>query len=98
MTEGSGGVDAVPMNEAGKIYEPVFIAASVAEAEFAERLLAQEEIEYLVRPQEFIGGALSRAAYEGVVFEVLAGQAGYCRSLFSQRGLDRGVVTEDNHV
>ncbi len=73
---------------------PIFIAASVSEAEFVEKLLEREGIEYQVTPEAFLGGALSgRVCYQGLLFEVSGGQAQYCRDLLTRAGLERGVVS-----
>ena len=77
---------------------PVFIAASVAEIGRAEKLLDSESIEYSVRPHEFLRGTLFAACQMGVLFEVRAGQAEYCRKLFAQSGLENGVVGPDDDV
>ena len=71
--------------------EPVFIAGSVAEAEFVEKLLDSEGIDYSLSPEPYmkmIGGV----CLQGLLFEVIPGQAGYCRNLIAQRGLARGVI------
>ena len=72
--------------------EAVFIAASVAEAKFVEDLLETEEIEYEVRPEVFARMPLSGACFQGLLFEVLSGQAEYCRALIRRAGLARGLV------
>jgi hypothetical protein len=71
--------------------EPVFIAANVREAEFIERLLEEEGIEYEVRPEVYTKGPAG-VCLQGLMFEVLEGQAPYCRKLFADRGLKAGVV------
>lgn len=72
--------------------EPVFIAANVAEAEFVENLLETEGIDFDLTPEPFLHDNLSNACYTGLLFEVLPGQAPYCRHLLRARGLGRGVV------
>lgn len=72
--------------------EGVFIAANVAEAELAERLLEEEGIEFELRPEAFLRGVVTGACLQGLLFEVLRGQAGYCRRLLVDAGLERGVV------
>ena len=72
----------------------VFIAASVAEVTLAENLLAEEGIEYEVRPEAFVKEPLGGACLLGVLFEVRQGQAAYTRQLFRSRGLERGVIEE----
>ena len=73
---------------------PIFIAASVAEIDFVEKLLEAEGIEYEVRPEAFVQEPLSGACMQGVMFEVMTGQAAYCRKLLAQRGLARGVIED----
>lgn len=75
-----------------KSVEPVFIAANVDEAEFVERLLEREGIEFESTPEAFLKGALSGVCCQGLMFEVLRGQAEYCRRMLSDAGLGRGVV------
>jgi hypothetical protein len=71
--------------------EPIFIAANVREAEFIERLLEEEGIDYEVRPEAFQKEGRA-ACFEGLMFEVLAGQASYCRKLLEDRGLKAGML------
>jgi hypothetical protein len=71
--------------------EAVFIAANVREAELIERLLEEEGIAFDVRPEAFTRGA-DGVCFQGLMFEVLAGQAAYCRALFTERGLKTGIV------
>ena len=73
-------------------WEPVFIAANVSESEFVERMLADEGIEYDIRPEAFVRESSPGACFQGLMFLVLAGQAPYCRRLISQRGLTKGLV------
>ncbi len=70
----------------------IFIAANVAEAQFVEQLLEREGIEYQVTPEPFLSGVLSGTCCQGLLFEVLPGQAQYCRELLTRAGLKRGVV------
>ena len=86
------------MNDDEPNLAPVFIAATVAEIDFAEKLLDSESIEYSVRPHEYLRGTIFAACQMGVLFEVRAGQAEYCRKLFAQSGLERGVVAPDDNV
>jgi len=72
--------------------EPIFIAANVAEAELVEQLLEREGIEYELRPEAFLRGVGSATCFQGLLFEVLAGQAQYCRHVLASAGLTRGVV------
>jgi hypothetical protein len=71
--------------------EPVFIAANVREAELVERLLDEEGIEYEVHPEAYMR-EYTGACMQGLVFEVVSGQAGYCRRLFVDRGLKAGIL------
>lgn len=72
--------------------EPIFIAANVREAEFVERLLEREGIEFELTPEAFLRSPLNNTCFQGLLFEVLGGQAEYCRRLLSDAGLARGVV------
>jgi hypothetical protein len=76
-------------------FEPIFIAANVEEAEFVEAMLEEEGIDYEVRPEAFMAGVLGATCLQGLMYEVLAGQAPYCRRLLTDRGLKRGVIEED---
>ena len=75
--------------------EPVFIAANVREAELIEQLLDDEGIEYEVRPEAFTRGP-GGVCFQGLMFEVLAGQAPYCRKLFADRGFKAGIVDPES--
>ena len=72
--------------------EPIFIAANVREADFVERVLDDEGIEYSQRLEPFMRET-SGVCYQGVLFEVAGGQAGYCRRLLAEKGLERGVIS-----
>ena len=72
--------------------EAVFIAANVAEAQVVERLLEGERIEFEITPEAFLQQPESNVCLQGLLFEVPAGQAEYCRRLLIERGLNRGVV------
>jgi hypothetical protein len=73
--------------------EPIFIAANVREAEFVEKILDEEGIEYSQRLEAFMReGLTTNVCYQGILFEVLEGQAGYCRKILAEKGLERGVV------
>jgi len=79
--------------------ERVFIAANVREAEFVERLLDEEAIEYEVRPEVFERGVmLGATCFQGLLFEVLPGQADYCRKLIEKSGLGHGVIYESEQL
>ena len=80
-------------NDESKVFEPVFIAANVREVKDLEELLIEEGIEYYVRPQEFVrGNVLWSQSFGGLLFEVLAGQASYCRKLLTAKGYAAGVI------
>jgi len=76
----------------GPELEAIFIAANVAEAKRVEELLEREGIEYEVRPEAFLRGSLSATCYQGLLFEVLGGQAEYCRRRLEEEGLTKGLV------
>lgn len=79
-------------DELGPEREAVFIAANVGEATLAEQMLDEEGIEYDVTPEAFLRFPSSDVCYQGLLFEVLAGQAEYCRYLFRRAGLTRGIL------
>src|SRR5262245_28135321 len=80
-------------NDEAATLEAVFIAANVREVKTVEQLLMTEGIEYSVRPHAFRRhGLLSSGQFDGLLFEVLPGQAAYCRKLFIRQGLRHGVV------
>ena len=72
--------------------EAVFIAANVGEAELIERILEEQGIEFEVTPEAFLRIPTTNVCYQGLLFEVLGGQAEYCRFLFRRAGLARGLV------
>ena len=72
--------------------EAIFIAANVGEAKAVEELLEREGIEYEMRPEAFTRGMFSAACYQGLLFEVLGGQAEYCRRKLEEAGLGKGLV------
>jgi hypothetical protein len=79
--------------------EPIFVAANLREVDFVERLLREESIEYEVRPETFERFAgLGTACYQGLLFEVLPGQATYCRKLLEKSGLSHGVIYETPQI
>lgn len=73
------------------MFEPIFIAANVREADFVEGVLEDEGIEFTQRLEPFMRET-SGVCYQGVLFEVLAGQAEYCRRVLTDKGLARGIV------
>ena len=72
--------------------EAIFIAANVAEANVVERLLEAEGIEFELTPEAFLQHPTSNVCLQGLMFEVAAGKAAYCRRLLAERGLGSGVV------
>ena len=76
--------------------EPVFIAANIREVEAVAQLFAAEGIEYQVRPHEFLRqGFLFSGEFGGLLFEVLPGQAYYCRKLLLANNLSSGIVERE---
>ena len=73
-------------------HESVYIAGSVREAEKVEELFAEEGIEYQLRPCEFANEISLGGPFAGVSFEVLAGQAPYCRFILKELGFKKGIV------
>jgi hypothetical protein len=73
----------------------VFLAANIREAERAERALSDADVDYIVRPQKFIAGAVFGGEYDGVGMFVVAGQAPFCRRLLAAAGLAKGVMSGD---
>ena len=76
--------------------EAVFIAGNLREIRLIEEILEAEGIEYTVRPEAFHRNSLmSSGPFEGLLFEVLPGQASYCRKLLIAKGLQHGVVSAE---
>ena len=82
-----------PADAVSTAVEPIFIAANLREIDFVERLLDGEGIDYTLTPEAFIREGFRGPCFQGLLFEVIAGQADYCRRLLRGCGLDRGVVT-----
>jgi hypothetical protein len=74
------------------VYEPIFIAANVREADFVEGVLEDEGVEFAQRLEPFMRET-SGVCYQGVLFEVIAGQAEYCRHVLTEKGLARGILS-----
>lgn len=72
--------------------QPVFIAATAGDAETIEKLLDVEGIEYDLRPETFARPLPGATCYQGLLFEVYAEEAEYCRRLLRERGFGEGVV------
>jgi len=72
--------------------EAIFIAANVAEANVVERLLEAEGIAFELTPEAFLQHPTSNVCLQGLMFEVAAEQAEYCRRLLTGHGLGSGVV------
>ncbi len=80
----------------GPELEAVFIAAKTREIEFVQQLLDDEGIAYWMRRETFVrSGPFAAGSYHGVLFEVLAGQADYCRRLIAGKSLAHGVVPRE---
>ena len=73
--------------------QPVFVAASAAEADRVARLLDDAGIAYNERLDANLEEASSRTCYLATLFEVDAAQAEKCRRLLTDEGLLRGLVT-----
>lgn len=71
--------------------EPVFLAATLAEAKQVEDLLTGQGVNYAVHV-EMYGRTLLGSPRHGAVFSVDAAQADYCRSYLTAAGLERGVL------
>jgi hypothetical protein len=71
--------------------EPIFVAANVREADFVERVLDDEGIEYSQRLEPSLNET-SGVCYQGTLFEVVASEADRCRRLLKEKGLERGIV------
>jgi hypothetical protein len=76
--------------------EAIFIAANVAEAQVVEQMLAAERIEFDITPEPFLQQPSSNVCLQGLLFEVVPGQAEYCRRLLRDRGLARGVIPAES--
>ena len=72
--------------------QPVFIAASVAEAERVEQLLAREGIDFEIRPEAFLQRTGDATCLQGLLFEVPAAQTQHCRYVLASLGMVRGVA------
>lgn len=72
--------------------ETVYIAGNIREAKALEALFAEQAIEYEVVPCEFAHSILFGSIFAGAAFQVLSGQAGYCRYLLAEHGFKKGIV------
>jgi hypothetical protein len=72
--------------------EIVYIAGNIREAEALEAFFAEQEIEYEVIPCQFEHSMSFGGVFAGVSFQVLAGQAPYCRRILLERGFTKGLV------
>lgn len=77
-----------------KSVQPVFIAPNTKEAELVEQLLDREGIPFELTPEPHLQSS-SAVCYQGLLFEVPAGQAEYCRTKLREAGLGRGVVKSE---
>ena len=75
-------------------FQTVFIAATVAETDLAEKLLDAEGIEYDVSPEPHVNEMSGEACLMGVMFRVPVAKAHLCRQLFRERGMGRGVIEQ----
>lgn len=71
--------------------EPIFVAANVREADFVESMLEDEGVEFAQRLEPFMRES-SGACYQGTLFEVVPGEAEYCRRVLTEKGLTRGIL------
>lgn len=72
--------------------ETVYIAGNLREAEALETLFAELGIEYEAAPCSFEHSISFGGIFAGVSFQVLAGQAPYCRRILLERGFAKGIV------
>lgn len=72
--------------------EVVYIAGSVGEAQRVEALFAEEQIEYELAPCAFEHSLSFGGPHAGISFQVLSGQASYCRRILDERGFKKGIV------
>jgi hypothetical protein len=72
----------------------VFMAATIAEARRAEKLLTDRGVDYVVQPEP-LGRTLFGSLRVGAAFYVEVGQAQYCGVQLVAAGLGRGVLIED---
>lgn len=70
--------------------QPIYIAETTKEADRVESVLDEAGVDYTLRldavPLE--GGA----CFQGILYEVAAGDAPKCRKLILDQGLSRGVI------
>lgn len=71
--------------------EPIFVAANAREADYVESVLEDEGVEFTQRLEPFMRES-SGVCYQGTLFEVVRGEAEYCRRLLSDKGLARGIL------
>ena len=71
--------------------EPIFVAANVREADYVESVLEDEGVEFAQRLEPFMRES-SGVCYQGTLFEVVPGEAEYCRRVLTDKGLARGIL------
>jgi hypothetical protein len=72
--------------------EPIYIAGNVREIASIEELLNREGIDYEARPGEFIHERSFGSVFQGIVFNVLEGQADDCRRRLVEAGFISGII------
>jgi hypothetical protein len=72
----------------------VFIAATLAEAFRAEKVLTERGVDYVVEVEP-LGRTLLGSDRYGAAFYVAFSQARYCESQLAAAGLARGVLIDD---
>jgi hypothetical protein len=73
--------------------ERIFIAAKLDEALLVEEMLTGVGVEYAVQVEAF-ARSLFFGVRHGAAFYVPSPQAAWCRAFLTERGLERGVVEE----
>jgi hypothetical protein len=76
------------------VFQPLFLAVSVAEVELAVKLLQDQGVEFSVRPEVVLDGPEGRACDQGLLFEVPDDQLATCRLLFASHGLLAGALRD----
>jgi hypothetical protein len=73
--------------------ERIFVAARLNEALQVEELLSGAGVDYVVQVEAF-ARSLFFGVRHGAAFYVPSPQAEWCRAFLTERGLERGVVEE----
>lgn len=71
--------------------EPIFVAATTREADYVEGVLESEGVEFRQRLEPFMRES-SGVCYQGTLFEVIPGEAEYCRRVLKDKGLTGGIL------